>query len=97
MQTPPSDPTVPAPPVVPPAPPKRREVDPMLNTLRQCGDKLAQQRQTEPADAERLAYRRRRIGDLVAFLSLVDGLAQRFFESHKSLRAALELLSRREQ
>src|SRR5262249_17602548 len=72
---------------------KRREVDPMLNTLRQCGDKLAQQRQGERADPERLAGRQRRIGDLVAFLSLVDALAQQFFESHKSLRAALELLS----
>ena len=72
---------------------KRREVDPMLNTLRQCGDKLAHQRQTDRADPGRLADRQRRIGDLVAFLSLVDALAQKFFESHKSLRAALELLS----
>src|SRR5262249_8685571 len=75
---------------------KRREVDPMLNTLRQCGDKLAQQRQAARGTDEQLAERQRRVGDLVAFLSLVDGLAQTFFESHKSLRAALELLSRKE-
>jgi HTH-type transcriptional regulator, glycine betaine synthesis regulator len=75
---------------------KRREVDPMLNTLRQCGDKLAQQRQGERAGDERLVDRQRRVGDLVAFLALVDGLSQKFFESHKSLRAALELLSRKE-
>jgi DNA-binding transcriptional regulator GbsR (MarR family) len=73
---------------------KRREVDPMLNTLRQCGDKLTQQRQSDPDD--RVAERQRRVGDLVAFLSLVDGLAQTFFENHKSLRAALELLSSKE-
>jgi DNA-binding transcriptional regulator GbsR (MarR family) len=73
---------------------KRREVDPMLNTLRLCGDMLAQQRQGGADD--RVAERQRRVGDLVAFLSLVDGLAQTFFESHTSLRAALELLSRKE-
>jgi hypothetical protein len=34
-----------------------------------------------------------RINDLYAFLTLMDSLAQRFFESHRSLRAAVELLS----
>lgn len=65
---------------------KRREVDPMLDTLRKCSDRLAR----EGADEGR----RRRVGDLVAFLALADALAQKFFESHGSLRAALELLSR---
>lgn len=74
---------------------KRREVDPMLNTLRQCGDRLAEQRQ-EGRTGDRLADRERRIGDLVDFLSLVDALAQKFFESHKSLRAALLLLASKE-
>src|SRR5262249_42208636 len=72
---------------------KRREVDPMLATLRQCGERLAQQQRQGGDSSARLADRQRRVGDLVAFLSLVDGLAQKFFESHKSLRAALELLS----
>jgi hypothetical protein len=36
------------------------------------------------------------VGDLLAFLTLVDGLAQRFFESHRSLRAAMELLAGKE-
>ncbi len=58
---------------------KRREIDPMLNTLRQL--------------SEQAGDRRRRVGDLLTFLTLVDGLAQRFFESHTSLRAALKLLS----
>ena len=30
---------------------------------------------------------------LLSFLALVDGLAQRFFESHRGLRAAVELLA----
>jgi DNA-binding transcriptional regulator GbsR (MarR family) len=72
---------------------KRREIDPMLNTLRQCGERLSEANLGEQAGDERATERRRRVGDLLAFLSLVDGLAQRFFESHKSLRAALELLA----
>src|SRR6478672_5374158 len=69
---------------------KRREVDPMLNTLRQCGERLSEERLGERASDERVADRRRRVGDLVDFLTLVDALSQKFFESHKSLRAALE-------
>src|SRR5262245_58552881 len=76
---------------------KRREIDPMLNTLRQCGERLSAEALGAQAGDERAADRRRRVGDLLAFLSLVDGLAQRFFESHKSLRAALEMLARRDQ
>ncbi len=66
---------------------KRREIDPMLATLRQCEEKL-------PAGAD--AGQRTRLGDLVSFLSLVDALASRFFESHKSLRGALEYLAAKE-
>src|SRR5213595_4133581 len=36
---------------------KRREVDPILNTLRQCGDRLARQREGD----DRLADRQRRV------------------------------------
>jgi hypothetical protein len=40
--------------------------------------------------------RMQRINDLYSFLTLVDGLAQRFFESHRSLREAVGLLSGKE-
>jgi DNA-binding transcriptional regulator GbsR (MarR family) len=72
---------------------KRRELDPMLNTLRQCRDRLA----AESQNTSKTSERRRRVGDLVDFLSLMDALAQKFFESHKSLRTALDLLSRKEK
>lgn len=73
---------------------KRREIDPMLATLRQCEEKLA----AAPAqNGSREADQRRRVGDLVQFLALMDVLAQRFFESHKSLRAALEILSSKDR
>jgi DNA-binding transcriptional regulator GbsR (MarR family) len=75
---------------------KRREIDPMLYTLRQCGEQLSTEKLGPLADDERAVDRRRRVDDLLAFLTLVDGLAQRFFESHKSLRTAVELLARKE-
>jgi len=65
---------------------KRREIDPMLAALRQCEEKLP--------DGD--GAQRRRLSDLTSFLSLVDVLASRFFESHKSLRGALEYLAAKE-
>ncbi len=73
---------------------KRREIDPMLNTLRRCREQLAAGKGGEGAA---LPERRRRVDDLLAFLTLVDGLAQRFFESHSGLRAALNLLAQEEK
>lgn len=68
---------------------KRREIDPMLATLRSCEEQLAGQ-----SGDQRSTDQRRRVGELVQFLTLMDVLAQRFFESHKSLRNALEILSK---
>jgi DNA-binding transcriptional regulator GbsR (MarR family) len=67
---------------------KRREIDPVLSTLRQCRDDLFADGRT-PETVQRL----QRIEDLLAFLTLMDHLAQQFFASHKDLRAAVELLS----
>jgi hypothetical protein len=54
-------------------------------------DKLASEAATPEAQA-----RLQRINDLYSFLTLVDSLAQRFFESHRSLRAAVGLLTGKE-
>ncbi len=77
---------------------KRREIDPMISTLRQCRDHLASEALLDEAGREPagLAGRRRRVDDLLAFLTLVDELARRFFENNRSLRAAVELLARKE-
>jgi hypothetical protein len=74
---------------------KRREIDPMITALRRFGQRLAPE-QLGTAGDERVGGRRQRVADLLAFLGLVDTLAQRFFESHKSLRAALELLAQKD-
>jgi DNA-binding transcriptional regulator GbsR (MarR family) len=72
---------------------KRREIDPILNTLRECRDRLSPESLGGRAEDASAEERRKRVNDLLAFLTLVDGLAQRFFESHRGLRAAVELLA----
>jgi HTH-type transcriptional regulator, glycine betaine synthesis regulator len=72
---------------------KRREIDPILNTLRDCRDRLSPESLGAGAASPQAEERRRRVNDLLSFLTLVDSLAQRFFESHRGLRAALDLLA----
>jgi hypothetical protein len=74
----------------------RREIDPILNTLRQCREHLSPEALGPGALEARAQEQRRRVNELLAFLTLVDGLAQRFFESHLSLRVAVELLAKKE-
>jgi len=72
---------------------KRREIDPILNTLRRCRDELTPQTLGPRAAGEQPRQRLERINNLLKFLTLVDSLAQRFFESHRGLREAIELLA----
>lgn len=65
---------------------KRREIDPVLATLQQCHERLSPEEPGESAD------RRRRIGELLSLLTLMDTLATRFFETHRTLKEALEKL-----
>jgi DNA-binding transcriptional regulator GbsR (MarR family) len=76
---------------------KRREIDPILSTLRACRGRLSADALGPGAEDDRAADRRRRVSDLLSFLTLVDGLAQRFFESHRGLREAVELLAQKEE
>ncbi|HWG41772.1 MAG TPA: MarR family transcriptional regulator [Gemmataceae bacterium] len=76
---------------------KRREIDPILNTLRQCREHLSPETLGACAEDTRATDQRRRVNDLLSFLSLMDSLAQRFFESHRGLRAAVELLEQKEK
>jgi DNA-binding transcriptional regulator GbsR (MarR family) len=71
---------------------KRREIDPILHTLRRCQEQLAPVANTGPA-----RERFRRIRELLNFLTLMEELAHRFFHSHHGLRAAVELLGQKEE
>lgn len=76
---------------------RRREIDPILNTLRQCEAQLSPGRLAEEAEAPATVGRRRRIQDLLALLSLMDTLVSRFFEMHRNLHSALEHLNDHDQ
>ena len=72
---------------------KRREIDPVLSTLRRCRDELSAEALGKAAAQPAAKERYRRVDDLLAFLQLMDHLATQFLTSHKSLKAAVEMLS----
>jgi DNA-binding transcriptional regulator GbsR (MarR family) len=72
---------------------KRREIDPILTTLRRCRDELTPEVLGARAALEPAQQRFARVNELLKLLSLFDSLAQRFFESHKGLRQAVEMLA----
>jgi DNA-binding transcriptional regulator GbsR (MarR family) len=72
---------------------KRREVDPIVNTLRRCREDLSPEVLGAASEEMATQERRKRINDLLSFLTLVDGLAQKFFETHRGLRDAVQLLA----
>jgi DNA-binding transcriptional regulator GbsR (MarR family) len=72
---------------------KRREIDPILHTLRKCREDLSPETLGPQAEEPAAQERFQRVNNLLKFLSLMESLAQRFFESHRGLRAAVELLA----
>src|SRR3954453_16315672 len=67
---------------------KRREIDPILTTLRRCLDELSPEVLGDAAAEEPAPKRLQRVNELLKLLTLLDSLALRFFESHKGLREA---------
>ncbi|MFN4260691.1 MAG: GbsR/MarR family transcriptional regulator [Gemmataceae bacterium] len=72
---------------------KRREIDPILNTLRHCQEELSTDALGPLANDPATRERHQRINDLLTFLELVESLAKRFFESRHGLKAAVDLLA----
>jgi DNA-binding transcriptional regulator GbsR (MarR family) len=75
---------------------KRREIDPILNTLRRCREELDPSKLGTDGDNAAVRERFRRINDLFKCLTLMESLARRFFESQQGLREAVELLAQGE-
>jgi len=73
---------------------KRREIDPIISTLHHCKEELSPRNFHSRSDGHLARERSRRINDLLTFLTMMDGLAQRFFETHKGLRTAVKLLAK---
>jgi HTH-type transcriptional regulator, glycine betaine synthesis regulator len=76
---------------------KRREIDPILQTLRRCQEGLAPTALGPTANHGAAQERLRRVSDLLQLLAMMDGLAQRFFESQRGLRTAFDLLAQDEK
>jgi DNA-binding transcriptional regulator GbsR (MarR family) len=76
---------------------KRREIDPILHTLRRCRERLTPDTLGAEARAPAARDRYGRIHELFSFLTLMESLAQRFFKSHRGLRTAVELLAQMEE
>lgn len=72
---------------------KRREIDPVLTTLRECRERLSADALGDAANEPAAQDRVRRVGELLAFLQVMDHLATQFLASHRDLRAAVERLS----
>src|SRR5271169_3460850 len=72
---------------------KRREIDPILSTLRRCKEELSPQTLGGLADSAAARERMKRINELMEFLTLMEGLARRFFETHQGLKTAVGLLA----
>lgn len=71
---------------------KRREIDPVLATLRRCRRELTREALGEQAETPEASIRIQRVDDLLTFLTLMERLAERFFTTHQGLRTAVELL-----
>jgi len=72
---------------------KRREIGPIVSTLRRWRDELTEEGLGEQSQDAEARDRFRRVHDLLDFLTLMEGLAQRFFESNRGLRQAVDLLA----
>ncbi|MGE3806925.1 MAG: GbsR/MarR family transcriptional regulator [Gemmataceae bacterium] len=71
---------------------KRREIDPVVTTLRRVKEELSAAALGSRAQSPEARTRNQRVEDLLTFLTLMERLAERFFTSHQGLRTAVELL-----
>ncbi len=75
---------------------KRREIDPIVKTLKQCREDLAN---IEPVSSSKNSESRTRhhvlrVEELLGFLLTVEKVAEHFFKNNQGLREAMELLAK---
>ena len=63
---------------------KRREMDPVLETIKQCRDLLAEPQLGKAADAEAVKVTRERLADMEEFMSVTNKIFQQFITNAKS-------------
>jgi DNA-binding transcriptional regulator GbsR (MarR family) len=75
---------------------KRREIDPIVKTLKQCREDLANL-DSKPSKKSGLPQPRQhvqRVDELLGFLLTVEKVAEHFFTNNQGLREAMELLAK---
>jgi DNA-binding transcriptional regulator GbsR (MarR family) len=68
---------------------KKREIDPLLEELRECREMAG-----PDSSGTREAEHRRRLDDMIEFVSLVEAISQRFINPSGGLRLAAKILSK---
>ena len=75
---------------------KRREIDPIVKTLKQCREDLANLdgAHGKKADVAKPRQHLQRVDELLGFLLTVEKVAEHFFTNNQGLREAMELLAK---
>jgi DNA-binding transcriptional regulator GbsR (MarR family) len=69
---------------------KRRELDPLVGSLRRLRDRLTEEPSPEPLTGDRLG----RINGLLTLLGVLEELAQRLFDTPQGLKSTAELVAK---
>lgn len=73
---------------------KRREIDPIVKTLKQCRSDLASlEESTGKKDVTNPGHHVQRVEELLGFLLSVEKVAEHFFKNNEGLREAMQLLA----
>jgi HTH-type transcriptional regulator, glycine betaine synthesis regulator len=72
---------------------KRREIDPIIRTLKDCRELMHTEVAAHPKVSEAVKQQFQRIEDLLRFLLLIENLAIHFFTRNQGLREILETLA----
>jgi len=75
---------------------KRREIDPIVKTLKQCREDLDYVGPTGRKTDGRPGHHVQRVEELLGFLLTVEKVAEHFFKNNQGLREAMELLAKEE-
>ncbi|QDU64886.1 MarR family protein [Planctomycetes bacterium Pan216] len=71
---------------------KRREIDPIVQSLLDCQSRLEGEESSEPGEREQREICRERLGQMLSFLQTMEALAHRFVATEDDLARAVGLL-----
>ncbi|HQR08913.1 MAG TPA: MarR family transcriptional regulator [Gemmatales bacterium] len=72
---------------------KRREIDPIVKTLKQCRSDLANLESSSRKVVPNPGHHVERVEELLGFLLTIEKVAEHFFKNNEGLREAMQLLA----